>query len=100
MASVYISEYSNLKNSKVRDLIQAAEEPGLAIQKVTASGTSGQSSAFNAETRFVRIHTDAIVSIKFGSNPTATTSDLRLQADATEYFGVTPGHKVAVITNT
>lgn len=100
MASVYISEYKNLKVSKFSGLVQAAEEPGLAIQKVTANGTSAQSSAFNLDTKFVRIHTDAIVSIKFGSNPTATASDLRMPADAVEYFGVTPGHKIAVITNT
>ena len=64
------------------------------------SGTSAQSSAFNAATRFIRVHTDAICSILIGSNPTATTAKKRLAADQTEYFAVNSGDKIAAITNT
>jgi hypothetical protein len=93
MAKVYITEYANTGGN-------AALEPAQAHQTITSSGTSGQTSAFDATTNFIRVHTDGIVSIAIGSNPTATTSTTRLAANQTEYFCVRPGHKLAVITNT
>jgi hypothetical protein len=76
-------------------------EPPLAEQTV-AIGAEAKSSAFNASTRYVRIHVDAICSILFGTSPTATTSKKRLAANQTEYFAVPPGQsfKVSVISNT
>jgi len=55
----------------------------------------------NAKTTFVRLHTDAICSIKFGVNPTASATTARMAAGRTEYHGVPLGqaYKVAVITN-
>lgn len=95
MAKVYISEYEDNGRSI------GAQEPSLVEQTpVAIGGTSAQSAAFAATTRIVRIHTDAICSIAFGSNPTATANSKRLAAGQTEYFGVQGGHKVAVITNT
>jgi hypothetical protein len=58
------------------------------------------SAAFNAATKIVRLHTDAICSVAFGAAPVAAATNARLAAGATEYFGVSPGSKVAVITNT
>lgn len=99
MASLYISEYAAIQPT-TGDYAQAAHEPALATQKVTVTGVSAQSAAFNAQTKFVRLHTDAICSVSFGSSPTATTSHLRMPTDSTEYFGVNPTDKVAAITNT
>jgi hypothetical protein len=48
----------------------------------------------------VRIHTDATCRIAFGANPTATSGSQRLQAGGTEFFGVRPGTKIAVISST
>ena len=78
------------------------EEPEVASQIVAIGGSSAASNAFNESTRFVRIHTDSICSIVFGIGPTATTTNRRLAANATEYFGVPIGQsfKVAVIANT
>lgn len=99
MAYLYITEYDRLSDDK-RSPAQAGSEPALAVQRVSISGSSGQSNAFNANTRFVRLHTDSICSVKFGANPTAAATDPRMAVDQTEYFGVVGGHKVAVITNT
>jgi len=92
MSTLYITEYPDWDAG-------LPKEPPIAQQTVSFS-TSTQSSAFNANTRIVRIHTDAICSIEFGASPTATTSKRRLPADATEYFAVEGGMKVAAITNT
>jgi len=71
--------------------------PVLAAQVVTFT-TSTQSSALNADTTYVRVVADADCHLEVGGNPTATTgSVVKLTAGSAEYFGVTPGHKIAVI---
>lgn len=99
MATVYIAEYPQLGKDS-RDIpLNCAPEPPLAEQTVAIGGASAQSAAFGANTRLIRIHTDAICSILIGENPTATATKQRLAAGQTEYKAVTPGHKIAVITN-
>lgn len=96
---VYISEYVRIGLTPRAHLL-AAEEPAIASQTVAIGATSAQSNVFNDATTFVRVHTDAVCSIKFGPNPTATATSMRMAANQTEYFAVTPGDKLAVITNT
>lgn len=97
IATLYIAEYADVRGS-------TPVEPALATQPVTVGGTSTQSAAFNANTRFVRLHTDAACFVLFGANPTAVTgASPRLAAGATEYFHVDRGLdptklKVAVIS--
>lgn len=99
MATLYISEFVDAGRFAGNN-VSVAKEPCLVEQTVAIGGTSTQSSAFNSNTQLVRLHTDAICSVKFGTNPTATATTKRLAANQTEYFAVAPGLKVAVITNT
>lgn len=99
MAVLYVTEFDELGKGEP-GLAQIAKQPPIAEQTVAVGGASTPSATFNASTRFVRLHTDVICSFEFGSTPTATTSDARMAADNTEYFGVLPGQKVAVISNT
>ena len=98
MATAYIREYADIAVTSAK-YAQAPAEPGLTEQTVTTSGTSAQSAAFNVNTRLIAISTPAAqaVCVQFGTNPTATTSKLRLPASSVFYFGVVPGHKVAFI---
>ena len=105
MAFLYVTEYSNIGRELKGNLSQSAAEPTLAQQRVAIGAGSVQSANFNAKTRLLRMHADAICSIQVGTNPTATTSSKRLGANQTEYVAVTPeqvaaGCAVAVITNT
>lgn len=100
MATLYIEEYTTAPIINNGQIMQMAKQPSVAQQTVAISGTSAQSAAFDANTKYVRIHTDAVCSFLFGSDPTATTSDPRMAASQTEYFAVPGGYKVAVITNT
>jgi hypothetical protein len=76
-------------------------QPPLAEQKITISGTSAQSAAFNSLTRVVRVEVDAITGVTFGSNPTATTAtSARMVAGESEFYHVQGGLKVAGITTT
>lgn len=100
MAKVYISEYNDL-GGVPGNWLMSGQEPSLVEQTpITSSGTSQQSAAFGSTTRLIRIHTDGIISIAIGPNPTATTNSKRLAANQTEYFSVYPGHRIAIITNT
>jgi hypothetical protein len=99
MAKVYITEHyaPTLHNGNA---LAVAKFPEIAEQVVAIGGTTVQSSAFNQYTRMIGVHTDAICSFKIGSNPTATANTRRMAANATEYFEVNPGDKIAIITNT
>ena len=105
MAKVYISEYA-VAALDSRGMVSGGQEPALANQVLDTAATH-LSAAFNAETRFVRVHTDGIVSYLFGTAPTAATTNARMAANQTEYFGVpkgapgaSSGYKLDVIANT
>lgn len=99
MAKLYITEFHLLGVAPEFSPFPLA--PPVVDQTPVAIGVgSVQSAAFNAGTRFVRLHTDAICSIAFGTDPIASANNARMNANDTEYFAVSPGHKVAVITNT
>lgn len=93
MAVLFITEYADVRGA-------AAFEPRQADQTVAIGGSSVQSAAFNATTRFIRVHADVICSVDIGLSPTATAVKTRFAAGQTEYFYVYPGHRIAVITNT
>lgn len=95
-ATLYITEITSAPPTSV--YYQAAKMPAVASQTVAISGSSAQSAAFSTTTGLIRIHTDAICNVVIGgTNPTATTSAMRLIAGQTEYFVVTAGDKLAVI---
>jgi hypothetical protein len=98
MATLYISEYTEAVG-RTGGIVPIVLEPP-AVEQTVAIGAEAKSFAFGANTRIIRVHCDAICSILIGANPTATTAKKRLPADHTEYFGVTPGDKLSVISNT
>lgn len=100
MATLYISEYAVEGINNTGAQLPLVYEPPIATQTVTIGAGSVQSSAFNAATTFVRLQSDAVCSIAFGANPTASAASPRTPANVVEYRGVTPGLKLAVITNT
>jgi hypothetical protein len=101
MATLYITEFAD-EGQSVRGAIQIAAEPVTAEQTISITASNAASDAFAETTIYVRIHTDAICSIAFGTTPVATAAKRRLAADQTEYFGVPVGqsYKIGVITNT
>jgi hypothetical protein len=102
VSTLYVSEFTD-KASTIRGAMDFGQEPAVAEQTVAIGAGSVQSNAFNAATIAVRISADAVCSIKFGTNPTASATTRRIAANVVgEYFGVPAGQafKVAVITNT
>jgi len=101
MAWLYITEYAALHVAQGQ-AGQMPVEPPIVEQAIANTGGSTQSNPFNAATRFVRIHTDAICAIEFGLNPVAVpagpTGTGRMVAGQTEYRSIPPnqGFMVAV----
>jgi len=99
VATLYIAEYAAGSDG-------ITQEPAIAEQTVAIGVGSVQSAAFNTETTLVRIHTDAICSVKFGVNPTAAATNSRMAAGTERVLRVRrpldAGSclKVAAITNT
>ena len=91
MAKLYITEYAGLAGG-------VPIQPALAEQQLTIAAASAKSAAFNASTRAVRLHTDAICSVSLTSDP-ATANMARMAANQTEYYNVNANGFVTVITN-
>ena len=107
MAVLYVTEYATIAIMQAGRVTQIPAEPPLAEQVVAIGAVSAQTAAFNAKTALVRVHTDAICGVTFGTNPTATVSNGtvgsgRMAATQTEYRGVPLGSsfKCAVIATT
>ena len=104
MATLYITEFVAQSRDGRGYVNQNAipEEPPVAEQTIAIGGSSVASTAFNAKTAMIRLHTDAICSIAVGATPTAAATSRRIAAGTTEYIAVPVGSnfKVAVITNT
>lgn len=100
MAVVDISEYDLLAMDNNMSRMLAGAEPRRAFQQVAIGAGSVQSAAFGSSTRFIRLHADAVCRVEINDNPTAAAgTSMRMAAGQTEYFGVRPDHKIAVITS-
>lgn len=106
MASLYVTEYPQIGRQQGAGVPVAFVPTAgpIAEQKLAIGVGSLAGAAFNSNTRIVRLHTDAICSVRFGpvATVTATSSDPRMAANQTEYYAVQPDGTltVAVITNT
>lgn len=97
MAKLYVAERSGPAGGPAGN---AQIAHGRVIKTQVLDFTAGvqTSVAFGENTRMVTLHSDAICSFRFGQP--ATTSDERRPADFVEYFDVSPGDTVSVISNT
>lgn len=106
MAFLCVTEYAEIAIGPAGRVGQMPMGPAIATQGVANAGASTQSTAFNARTRMVRLHTDTICCYEIGTNPTAVTIGAgmtsRLAAGQTEYIAVPPGlsFKVAAVAST
>lgn len=100
MARLSIREYEQI-SAVARGIVPVGEEPAIASQSLTISGSSGASAAFQQRTRFVRVHTDINCSLDWGTAPVAVAGSCDMVAGQTEYFGVVNASniKVAVVSS-
>lgn len=100
MAILDVTEYAELAYAGTGHRIPAGQEPCLRQQQVAVGASSAQSQPFLDAVRFIRIHSDVAARIAIGVNPTASATSMRIVAGGTEYLGVLPGLKIAVIATT
>lgn len=105
MAVLYVTEYATIAIMQAGRVTQVPQEPPLAEQAIAITASSTLTAAFNAKTSLIRVHTDAICGVTIGLAPTATAVSAgsgsgRFAANQTEYRGVNPGMKAAVISTT
>lgn len=94
-ASCYIREYQALGGAQ----IPIAQEPGVDQTPISLAGGAVSSAAFAATTHVIRLVCGASASYLVGSSPSATTANSVIPALLPEYFGVTPGQVVSIISN-
>jgi len=94
-----ITEYGELAMTGRGSLVMAGQEPSTRNQQVEIAASSAQSESLSDVTRFVRLHAEAACRVAVGANPTASSTSMRMGAGGTEYLGVTPGLKIAVIAS-
>lgn len=100
MALAYISEYTAQHTDQGRP-VPVAYCPAIAEYTVAIGGGSTSSPVFQTSTNIIRVHSDAVCSIKIGLSPMATTNNARMAQNQTEYFGFEAGKgfQIAVISN-
>lgn len=107
MTKAYVTEYARQSVDNHGNSIAAGEEPPLTEYVIDYNAGEAHGANLNAKTRLVRVHVDSIASIKIDAAAVAATTNKRLAAGQTEYFGVVPemvaasaGVRVSAITNT
>jgi hypothetical protein len=73
MSSVWLEEYQGVPSGVGGTIPAHSAKNFLTSQVLTLSGTSQQSTAFQAGTTHVVVHADAACYIEFGTDPTVTT---------------------------
>lgn len=97
MATLYVVEYAKLAKEDYGDAIQAGEEPALAEYTIPIGSSSSAPIAFQKDTRFVMLHTDAICHIGIGGDQVvAKDSKRRLPADGTVFYGIRNGTNLSI----
>jgi hypothetical protein len=96
-ASLYVTEFVGAPPTSV--YYQAVKQPEVTTQVLSIGGSSVQSAPFGSTTGIVRVQADAACHIVVNGSPTATSTSMKLTAGQTEYFVVTPGQILAVITD-
>lgn len=99
MANLNITEMPVQGRDPASDRLPIGQLPGIAVQNVAIGGSSTQSSAFDQRTGMIRVRADLSCAVLVGTNPTALTTSVQLDAGAAEYFAVPIGqsYKIAVI---
>jgi hypothetical protein len=93
MANLHITELFDIAGPmQIPQMPPVVEQTPLAI-----AGASAASVAFSARTRFICLTPKADCHVAVGDTPVATANSKPLTAGQAYYFGVSPGHKVAVI---
>ena len=99
MSSICVTEYNRLwvdasSNSALVLEPCLVDQPPLLV-----TGVHNESNPFGVTTKMIRVQTNADISFAIGTGAIATVNNRRMAAKQTEYFAITPGDVISVISN-
>ena len=99
MATMYITEYSEIASDKTGKTVQVGLCNGNeTYQQITFTATHGASAAFKPGTKLISVFCDADAYLNFGPAPVAITlTHTPIKADTPAFFGVISGQKVSAV---
>jgi hypothetical protein len=83
----------NEREIKMRPIRTPQNNP----QSVTVGAASTASVAFGASTNYIRVVATVDTYVAIGATPVATAASIYLVAKVPEFFGVSPGQKIAAL---
>lgn len=100
MPKLYISVYEHVARDMVNTPIPIPQTPPLAEDWVEITTESKQSCVFEDRARFIMVSTEIPCCLAFGDDPVAEISYHPLSPGVDRWYGVRPGHRLAVIEYT
>ncbi len=97
MPNLFVSIYKGMARDVVNTPVPAPETPPLAEWSLEIGIESNQSKPFPEMAKFICVTAKAACCLAFGKDPTASPEFHPLEAGETRWYGVYPGHKVAVV---
>ncbi len=97
MSNLYVTVYKGMARDVVNTPVPAPEAPPLAEWSIEIGVSSNQSKPFPHDTKFISVKAGAACCLAFGKDPVADAGFHPLDAGETRWYGVYPGHKIAVI---
>ena len=100
MAELHITEFELNSADISGESLWIGNMSQVVAQQVVTFTTTTQSVAFNKRTSFIRAYADAKAHLKFSPDPFATDQNTPIAPNSPEYFGVSPGDKIAAYDGT
>ena len=101
MAELHITEFELNSIAPDGESLWIGNLSQIVTQQVVTFASSTQSNAFNKRTSFVRLYADQKAFLKIDAdNPVAKVEHTPIAPNSPEYFGVSPGDKLAVYDGT
>lgn len=100
MPKLYISVWEHVARDAVNTPIPIPQTPSLWEEWIEITTESEQSHQFNDRARFISVTCEVPCCLAFGEDPAAEVSYHPLNPGVERWYGVRPGHKLAVIEYT
>ena len=100
MAELHITEFELIPLAPDGQTLWLGNLSQVVAQQVVPFTTSAQSQVFDARTSHIRAYVDQKAHLKVDPNPTATDQHTPIAPNSPEYFGVSPGDKIAAYDGT
>ena len=95
--TIKVSVYSQLAYDVANNPVGAPQEPAITGWSLPVGPTSIQSPAFPSHAKYICIKVYEDCALAFGADPVADPELHTADAGERLYFGISPGHKLAVI---